>query len=119
MNASRTWAIADAPNACTRSSTNCVVSRFFSDRLMKRYSDLSNSSPIASSSARSIFSLKMMRPTVVRMWPVPWPYGRYSATSWSFACPCSTDSSASCAVRYTCGWIDARSIASSASSSGP
>ena len=36
LNASSTCAIAGAPNACTSSSTNCVVSRFLSEVLMKR-----------------------------------------------------------------------------------
>ena len=66
---------------------------------MNWYADLSKSSPIVSSSARSIFSLKMIRPSVVRTWPPSRPYWRYSATSWSFTMPCSTASSASCADR--------------------
>jgi hypothetical protein len=45
------------------------VSRFLSALLTNWYCERSNSSPIASSSARSILSLKMMRPTVVAMWP--------------------------------------------------
>ena len=36
---------------------------------MNAYCERSNSSPIVSSSARSMRSLKMIRPTVVAMWP--------------------------------------------------
>ena len=69
LNASRTCEIALAPNVWTSWSTNCVVSRLRRDLLMNWYWVRSNSSPIVSSRARSILSLKMMRPTVVAMWP--------------------------------------------------
>ncbi len=69
LNASSTWEMAEAPKDWTSVSTNAVVSRLRRDLLMNVYWARSKSSPIVSSRARSILSLKMMRPTVVAMWP--------------------------------------------------
>src|SRR5205807_109766 len=60
-------------------------------------------SPSSTSSiARSTRSLKMIRPTVVRMWLCS-PRRRYSARSCRLTMPCSYESSASWADRNTCG----------------
>ena len=98
-----------------------MVSRFFSDLLMNEYCERSNSSPRVSSSARSILSLKMMRPTVVSVCVPSAHYGRYCATSCSCTRPCSYASSASWAERntWTFGSCVAGSMACSSGSSGP
>ena len=56
LNASSTCEIVGAPYSCTRSSTSRVVSFFFIERLTNSYVLGSNSSPSASTSARSILS---------------------------------------------------------------
>ena len=66
LKASRTRETAEAPYASTSAATMPLTSRFFSERLTNSNFSWSQSSSSASASARSIRSLKMIRPTVVR-----------------------------------------------------